>query len=151
VEFSDFQCPYCAVAMVKLNAVLKAYPNDVKLVFKQFPLDIHSQAALAAAAALAAHRQGKFWPLHDAMFADRTHLSRKTILAMAGAAGLDTKRFEQDWDSAAIKQAVAREQAEGDKAGVDATPTVFIDGQKYNGELDLDAIRPIIEAELKRK
>jgi protein-disulfide isomerase len=70
---------------------------------------------------------------------------------MAGAAGLDTKRFEQDWDSAAIKQAVAREQAEGDKAGVDATPTVFIDGQKYNGELDLDAIRPIIEAELKRK
>jgi protein-disulfide isomerase len=151
VEFSDFQCPYCAQAVVRLNAVLKAYPNQVKLVFKQYPLDMHSQAALAAAAALAAHRQGKFWPLHDAMYADRTHLSRTTILAMAGAVGLDTKRFEQDWDSPAVKQALAREEAEGDKAGVEATPTVFIDGQKYNGLLDLDVIRPIIDAELKRK
>jgi len=151
VEFSDFQCPYCAVAVVKLNAVLKAYPNDVKLIFKQYPLEMHSQAALAAAAAMAAHRQGKFWPLHDAMFADRTHLSRQNILAMAGKAGLDLKRFQQDWDSPAIKQAVAREQAEGDKIGVEATPTIFIDGQKYNGDLDLDAVRPIIEKELKRK
>jgi protein-disulfide isomerase len=151
IEFSDFQCPYCAQAVVKLRAVLKAYPSQVKLIFKQYPLDSHSQAALAAAAALAAHRQGKFWQLHDAMFADRTHLSRKTILAMAGAIGLDTRRFEQDWDSAAVKQAVAQEQAEGDKAGVEATPTVFIDGQKYNGALDLDVIRPVIEAELKRK
>ena len=78
-------------------------------------------------------------------------LFRSTILAMAGAVGLDTKRFEQDWDSAAVKQVVAREQVEGDKAGVEATPTVFIDGQKYNGELNLEAVRPIIDAELKRK
>jgi protein-disulfide isomerase len=151
VEFSDFQCPYCAQAVVKLNALLKAYPKDVKLIFKQYPLEMHSQAALAAAAALAAHRQGKFWLLHDAMFAGRTHLSRPTILAMAGKAGLDLKRFQQDWDSPAIKQALAREQAEGDKIGVEATPTIFIDGQKYNGDLDLDAVRPIIEKELKRK
>src|SRR6204780_2316671 len=106
VEFSDFQCPYCAQAVGKLNAVLKAYPSQVKLIFKEYPLDMHSQAALAAAAALAAHRQGKFWQLHDAMFADRTHLSRKTILGMAGAIGLDTRRFEQDWDSDPVKQAV---------------------------------------------
>ena len=70
---------------------------------------------------------------------------------MAGTARLDTKRFEQDWDSPAIKQALTREQAEGDKIGVEATPTIFIDGQKYNGDLDLDAVRPIIEKELKRK
>jgi protein-disulfide isomerase len=151
IEFSDFQCPFCAQAVVSLRAVLKAYPSQVKLIFKQYPLDSHSQAALAAAAAIAAHRQGKFWQLHDAMFADRTHLSRKTILSMAGTVGLDTKRFEQDWDSAAVKEVVAREQAEGDKAGVEATPTVFIDGQKYNGALDFDVIRPVIEAELKRK
>lgn len=151
VEFSDFQCPYCAQAVGKLNAILKAYPNQVKLVYKQYPLDMHSQAALAAAASLAAHRQGKFWPLHDAMYADRTHLSRQTILAMAAHVGLDTKRFVEDWDSPTVKQAVAREEMEGDKAGVDSTPTVFIDGRKYNGALDLDAVRPIIEAELKRK
>ena len=111
----------------------------MKLVFKQFPLDTHSQAALAAAAALAAHRQGKFWPLHDAMFANRTHLSRQTILALATATGVDTKRFVQD------------EEKEGEQAGVDSTPTVFVDGRKYNGDLDLAAIRPIIEGELKRK
>jgi len=151
VEFSDFQCPYCSVAFLKLNAILKAYPNDIKLIFKQYPLtDLHSQAQLAAQAALAAHRQGKFWQLHDAMFADRTHLSRPNILAMAEKAGLDLKRFQQDWDSPAIKQAVAREQAEGDKVFVNGTPTIFIDGQHYNGELDLDVVRPIIEKELKK-
>ena len=152
VEFSDFQCPYCSVAVLKLNAILKAYPNDVKLIFKQYPLaDLHSQAELAAEAALAAHRQGKFWPLHDAMFADRTHLTRQNILAMAGKAGLDLPRFQQDWDSSAIKQAVARDLADGDKIFVNGTPTIFIDGQRYNGDLELDAVRPVIEKEIKRK
>jgi protein-disulfide isomerase len=152
VEFSDFQCPYCAEAVGKINAVLKAYPNDVKLIFKQYPLtDIHSQAALAAAAALAANRQGKFWQLHDAMFADRTHLTRTNILAMADKAGLDVKRFQQDWDSAAVKQSLAKDVGDGDKIGVDSTPTLYIDGQRYNGALALDAIRPIIDKEIKRK
>jgi protein-disulfide isomerase len=151
VEFSDFQCPYCAVAVVQLNAVLQAYPNDVKLVFKQYPLEMHSQAALAAEAALAAQRQGKFWQLHDAMYANRTHLTRQNILALAGTIGLDVKRFEQDWDSPAIKQALAKEQQEGDAIGVNATPTIFIDGQRYNGDLALDAIRPFIDKEIKRK
>jgi len=151
VEFSDFQCPYCAVAVGKLNAVLKAYPKDVKLIYKQFPLEIHSQAALAAEAALAAQKQGKFWELHDAMYADRTHLSRQNILAMAGKIGLDLKRFEQDWDSPAIKQALAREQKQGDDAGVDGTPTIFINGKRYNGDLGLETVRPTIDKEIKGK
>ena len=151
VEFSDFQCPYCAQAVVRLNAVLKAYPKDVRLIYKQFPLEIHSQAALAAEAALAAQRQGKFWELHDAMYADRTHLSHQNILAMAGKIGLDLKRFEQDWDSPAVKQALAREQKQGDEAGVNGTPTIFVDGRRYNGDLALDAIRPIIDNEIKGK
>lgn len=152
VEFSDFQCPYCSVAVLKLNAILKAYPNDVKLIFKQYPLtDLHSQAQLAAEAALAAHRQGKFWPLHDAMFADRTHLTRQNILAMADKIGLDVKRFQQDWDSPAIKQAVARDRADGDKIFVSGTPTIFIDGQRFNGDVDLDAIRPFLDKEIKKQ
>ena len=110
----------------------------------------HSQAALAAAAALSAHRQGKFWALHDAMFADREHLSRNTILAMAAGAGLDMQRFTADMDSKNIQQAVDRDIADGERAGVGGTPTVFIDGQRYNGALDLDAIRPVLEAELKK-
>jgi len=150
VEFSDFQCPYCWKAVEKINAVLKQYPNDVRLIFKQFPLDSHSQAQISAQAALAAQQQGKFWQLHDKMFANHSGLSRKAIVEWAGGLGLDMKRFMADLDSEAVKKTVATDVADGEKAGVEGTPTVFINGQRYNGDLDLAAIKPIIEAELKR-
>ena len=150
VEFSDFQCPYCSRAVHKLTAMLQAYPNDIKLIFKQFPLDSHPQAQISAQAALAAHQQSKFWQLHDLMFANPNGLSRKSILGWAGSIGLDMKKFQADMDSEATKKAVARDQADGEKAGVEGTPTIFINGQRYSGELDLAAVKPIIEAELKR-
>jgi len=150
VEFSDFQCPYCSKAVEKINAVLKAYPNDVKLVFKQFPLDTHPQAQISAQAALAAHQQGKFWQLHDLMFANRNALSRKSILGWAGSLGLDMKKFEADLDSEATKKVVARDLSDGEKAGVEGTPTVFVNGQRYNGELDLGSFKTVLDAELKR-
>jgi protein-disulfide isomerase len=149
VEFSDFQCPYCVKAIHQLEAVMKAYPKQVKLIFKQFPLDSHPQASISAAAALAAHQQGKFWPMHDALFANRTRLSRKTILELATGLGLDMKRFTADLDSPETKKAVARDIGDGDKAGVEATPTVFINGQRYNGSLELTAIKPILDGKLK--
>ena len=151
VEFSDFQCPYCSKATVQLNATLKAYPNDVRLIFKQYPLvELHPAAAISAAASLAAHQQGKFWPMHDVMFANRPKLSRQSILAWAKDAGLDMQRFTADLDSDAIKKAILRDVADGDKAGVEGTPTVFLNGQRYNGDLAPDAIKPVIESELKR-
>jgi len=149
VEFSDFQCPYCSIAVAKLNAVLEAYPGKIKLIFKQFPLDTHSQAALAAAAAIAAHQQGKFWPMHDALFAHRRDLSRASILVLARTTGLDMTHFEADLDSAETKKTIARDMNDGDRAGVEGTPSVFINGRKYNGSLDLPAIRTIIDEELK--
>lgn len=149
VEFSDFQCPYCALATPQLREVLKQYPTQVKLIFKQFPLEMHSQAALAAAAAVAAQRQGKFWPMHDALFASRTDLSRQAILALASALGLDIKRFEADWGSAAVQQAVKRDMEDGNEAGVMSTPTIFIDGQHYNGMIRFETLKPLLEAELK--
>jgi protein-disulfide isomerase len=150
VEFSDFQCPYCSKAVAQINATLKAYPNDVRLIFKQYPLDFHPEAAISAAAALAAHQQGKFWPMHDVLFANRTKLSRTAIMGWAAQIGLDMKRFTADLDSDAVKKAVVRDTADGDKAGVEGTPTLFIDGQKYNGDLAPEAIKPVIDGELKR-
>jgi protein-disulfide isomerase len=150
VEFSDFQCPYCSRAVGKLAAVLKAYPADVKLIFKQYPLDSHPQAQISAQAAIAAHQQGKFWQLHDLMFANHNALSRKAILGWASSLGMDMKKFEADLDSDAIKKAVARDSADGDKAGVEGTPTVFLNGQRYNGDYDLAAMKPVIDGELKR-
>jgi protein-disulfide isomerase len=149
VEFSDFQCPYCVKAVAKLKAVMQAYPKDVKLIFKQFPLDTHSQAAGAAVAAIAAQRQGKFWEMHDAMFAHRDNLSQNALMAAAQGIGLDMKRFAADLDSPEVKRTVARDMQDGEKAGVEGTPTVFIDGRRYNGSLELDAIRKVLDEELK--
>jgi len=149
VEFSDFQCPYCGKAIHQLEAVMKAYPTQVKLIFKQYPLDSHPQAPISAAAALAANRQGKFWQMHDALFANRPRLSRKTIMELAAGLGLDMKRFTADLDSPEIKKAVDRDTADGDNVGVDGTPTIFINGQRYNGSLELGAIKPVLDAKLK--
>jgi protein-disulfide isomerase len=149
VEFSDFQCPYCIKAAAELPAVLKAYPTQVRLIFKQFPLDTHSQAALAAAAALAAQKQGKFWELHDALFAQHAKLSRPVILQLAAGLKLDMKRFQTDLDSPETRKAVATDVDDGLKIGVDSTPTLFINGQHYNGVIALGALKPILDGQLK--
>jgi protein-disulfide isomerase len=151
IEFSDFQCPYCYKAAAELAAVLKAYPTQVRLVFREYPLESHSQAALAAAAAIAAHRQGKFWPLHDAMFAHRTELSKANITAWAAKTGLDMKRFAADWASKETAATIARDIQDGDRAGVDGTPTIYVNGKRYHGALGPEAMKPVIEAELKKK
>lgn len=148
VEFSDFQCPYCAVAVGEINALLKAYPTQVKLIFKQFPLETHPQADLAAAAAIAAHKQGKFWPMHDAMFAHRNDLSRKNLMVLAKEIGLNVEQFESDIDSTEVRETVVRDVQDGDRAHVEGTPTLFISGQRYNGPVTLASLKPIIDAEL---
>jgi protein-disulfide isomerase len=147
VEFSDFQCPYCIAAVPEIKAILDSYPKDVKLIFKEFPLEIHSQAEFAATAALAAHKQGKFWILHDAMFASHD-LSRANILALAEKNGLDMKRFEADLGSTDVHETLVRDIQDGDHAGVEGTPTIFINGKRYNGQIRVAALKPIVDAEL---
>ena len=148
VEFSDFQCPFCVLAVPQIAALLKAYPDQVSLTFKQFPLDEHSQAALAAVAALAAQRQGKFWPMHDALFAQQGRLSEKIILELAGKVGLSMMRFDADLHSADLKMAVQKDEQDGEKAGVAGTPTLFVNGRRYNGPVKLDILRTVIDGEL---
>jgi protein-disulfide isomerase len=149
VEFSDFQCPYCIAATPEIHALLKAYPQQVKLIFKEFPLETHSEAYAAATAALAAHKQGKFWAMHDAMF-DHRDLSKPNLIAMAKTAGLDIARFEKDMDSKEVRDAIAKDVEDGDRANVEGTPTIFINGQRYNGAIQLQFLKPVIDAELKR-
>jgi len=148
VEFSDFQCPYCATAAGKMQTVLAENPN-VKLVFKQFPLDIHSQAQLAAQASLAANAQGKFWELHDKMFTNYRRLNRENIMTWAKEVGLDMAKFTQDIESPAYKKIITRDLNEGNSAGVSGTPTFYINGKKYNGAVEPDKLKPILAAEMK--
>ena len=149
VEFSDFQCPYCAAAAPQINALLQAYPTQLKLIYKEFPLDIHSQAELAADAAVAAQKQGKFWPMYDALFHIHDDLSRENILNVAKATGLDMNRFQADLGSTEVRETIIRDIQDGDRAGVQGTPTIFIDGQRWNGPIDVSTLKPILDAELK--
>ncbi len=149
VEFSDFQCPFCSKAVAEANAVVKQFPKDVRLVFKQFPLDFHAQAEFAAEAALAAQAQGKFWEMHDRMYAGFPDLRVATILQYAHEIGLDMNRFTSELDGHKYRARVQMEEKQGEDAGVGGTPTFFIDGKKYNGIFDLASVAPLIKKELK--
>ncbi len=148
VEFSDFQCPYCAAAVPEIKALLNAFPTQVKFIYKQYPLEIHSQADLAAAAAIAAQKQDKFWPMHDALYDHYQDLSRKSILALAQKAGLNMERFENDIDSTEVRETVVRDVQDGNDAGVEGTPSLYVDGQRYNGPILMSALKPVVSEEL---
>ena len=125
------------------------YPADIRLVFKQFPLDTHSQAGFAAEAALAAHAQGKFWPMHDKLYANFRDLSPEKINQWAKEAGLDLVRFTMDMKAGKYKSAVQKELDEGLQAGVQGTPTIFVNGKRYNGPVETAALEQVLLAELK--
>ena len=151
VEFSDFQCPYCSIAVHKAYEVMKMYPNDVKLVFKQFPLsELHPQARLAAEASLAANAQGKFWELHDKMFQNFRSLNREKIVALATECGIDMQKFLADMQSGKYRAAVEKDLKDAELLGLSATPTFFINGRKYNANPEPQNLKPIIDAELKK-
>jgi protein-disulfide isomerase len=149
VEFSDFQCPYCILAVPQIEAVMKAYPTQTKLIFKQFPLEIHSRAFLAASAALAAQKQGKFWQMHDAMFAHHEELSQANFDKLAQGMGMDLAQFDKDMASEEVKKAIAKDVDDGERAGVQGTPTIFINGQRYNGPITLNYMKQIFDGILK--
>ncbi len=150
VEFSDFQCPYCAQAKGLVDQVLAAYPKDVRFAYKNFPLPMHPNADPAARAALAAGKQGKFWEMHDALFAQSGNLSPAAIRAIAEKLRLNVSKFEADMDSPAVKEQLDVEVRQGKVAGVRGTPTFFINGRLAQTR-SLAGFKAIIEEELKNK
>ena len=148
VEFSDFQCPFCSKAVAEANNILKAFPKDTRLVYKQFPLDFHQDAEFGSEAALAAQAQGKFWEMHDLLYAGFPDLSRRTVLGYARKLGLNIQQFTTDVDSHKFRNRVQMEEKQGEDAGVGGTPTFFVNGKKYNGIFDLATVGPLIRKEL---
>jgi len=137
------------VAVGRLYSLMAKHPADVRLVFKQFPLDIHSQAGVAAEAALAAHAQGKFWPMHDKLYVGFREISQQKILEWAQEIGLDVVRFTMDLKSGKYKATVEKEEAQGEQAGVLGTPTLFVNGKHFNGPIESDLLEKVIQTELK--
>ncbi len=150
VIFDDFECPYCAKAVPLLKQVLEAYPDKARLVFKNFPLKMHKNARAASAAALAAERQGKFWPLHDLLFENYNKLTPQKIRELAEQVGLDMARFDQERNDPALQQIINADLQEGQKVGVRGTPTVFINGRRLQ-QRSMAGFKQMIEAELARK
>jgi protein-disulfide isomerase len=149
VEFSDFQCPFCAKEVPVLEEILKAYPGRVRWIFKHFPLDFHRDAPLAHRAALAAGEQGRFWEMHDALFANQRALKRDDLIGAAQRLGLDIHRFAADLENARLKAIVDRDREDGARLAVNGTPTFFINGRRLVGSQPAARFRSLIEEELK--
>ncbi len=129
VIFSDFECPFCRRAATPVAKLREHY--NVALIYMHYPLEMaHPHAEGAARAAWAAQQQGKFWQMHDALFAHSPDLAWDDVKGYAKSIGLDLKRFAADVESPAAKAAVAADKAQGSKAGVDGTPTFFVNGRR---------------------
>lgn len=129
--------------------MLEKYPKDVKVVFKNFPLSSHRFALKAAAAALAAERQGKFWEFHDRLFENYNRLNDQTIGQIASALNLDLVEFEKSMRDPAIEEKIRQDVYDGRQAGVNSTPSVFINGRRLRNR-SLEGFQEAIDKELQR-
>jgi protein-disulfide isomerase len=151
VEFSDFQCPFCARVMPTLKRVRETYGDRVRIVWKDFPLtSIHPQAFKAAEAGQCAREQGKFWEYHDRLFANQQALEPEFLKKYAADAGLDAAKFNTCLDTAQYGDRVQEQMGIGTGLGVGSTPTVFINGRLVSGAQPYDVFTTIIDEELER-
>lgn len=139
VEFSDFQCPSCKVAEPTVRSILAKYPENVRLVYRHFPLPSHEFAFGAAQAAEAAGLQGKFWEMHDKLFDLSPDLGKDKLVQIAKDLNLDLDKFARDLDSDPVRQKVLNDQSDGNTLGVNATPTFYVNGKKLVGTSSLDS------------
>jgi protein-disulfide isomerase len=150
VEYSDFQCPYCARVNPTLDQVRKEYGDKVKIVFKDFPLPNHAEAPKAAEAAHCAGEQGKFWELHDRLFANQQTLQLPALKEHATAVGLDMNAFNQCLDSGKHASRVAANMKSGEALGVASTPTLYVNGRPVVGAQSFEYFKAVIDEELAR-
>jgi len=152
VLYSDFQCPFCAAFAPTIRRLQSESieGTNTTIEFRNFPLSFHPNAQLAHQAAMAAKMQGKFWEMHDLLFANPRKVQRNDLLEYAKAVGLDVARFEMDLDSDRVKQMIAADVAEGIKLGVTGTPTYSINGKRYTGTRPFDQLKGQLVKEQQR-
>jgi protein-disulfide isomerase len=131
VEYADFECPYCAMAYPYVKRAAERFKDDLAEIFRPFPLiQIHPHAMHAAQAAEAAGLQKKFWEMHDLLFEHQQRLDDRDLLGYARQIGLDIERFERDFASPNVVDAIQRGLQEGENRGVEGTPTFFLNGEE---------------------
>jgi protein-disulfide isomerase len=150
VEFSEFQCPFCARVAPTLRQIEDTYQGKVRIVWKHLPLAIHKDAVGAALAAEAARKQGKFWEYHDRLFANQSRLGPDELKLYAKDLQLDLERFEADLLNGGEKKRIEADVAEARKLGINGTPGIFINGRFINGAQPFERFAAIIDQELTR-
>ncbi|MDE2058671.1 MAG: thioredoxin domain-containing protein [candidate division NC10 bacterium] len=151
VEFSDFQCPFCSRVVPTLKEMVRLYPRQVRLAFRDFPIvSLHPKAPKAAEAARCAGEQGKFWEYHDRLFESQAQATTADFKRFAEQLKLNPSRFATCLDSGKHAGAVAADIQEGSRLGITGTPTFFINGRLVVGALPLETFQKIIDRELRR-
>jgi protein-disulfide isomerase len=148
IEYSDFECPFCLRHVDTLKALMAKYPNDVRLVYRHYPLSFHPEAQKAAEASECAGAQGKFWEMHDKIF-DANEAGTMSVQAWKDAAkalGLNTSKFNTCLDNGEMANRVAQDLQEGATAGVGGTPATFVNGQMVEGAVPLATFEQAVQA-----
>jgi len=149
VEFADFECAYCRQTEPNLQKLREQFPDKLRIVYKNFPLPMHSHARKAAEAGLCAAEQGKFWPYHDKLMAQTPpQLEVPQLKTLAASFKLDTARFDQCLDSGKEAAAVSHDLEQGKTLGVDGTPSFFVNGYFLSGAVQYDRLRDLVEQQL---
>jgi protein-disulfide isomerase len=144
VEYGDFECPYCAAASVIVKQVLEIMGDQLRFVFRHFPLtQIHPHAEPAAEAAEAAGAQGQFWEMHDVLYENQPRLDSRHLVLFAEELGIDIARFVRELEDGLYRDRVRGDFLGGVRSGVNGTPAFFINGARYDGSWDLP---PLVEA-----
>ena len=150
VEYGDFECSYCGEMYPVVKEILKDKKNEIRFVFRNFPLaEIHPHALKAACAGEAAAKQGKFWEMHDYLFENQDDLEDQALLMFAKKLNLEIAQFEKDMRSEETKKKVQAHFIGGVKSGVNGTPTLFINGVRYEGPHELKPLLNDIESAAK--
>jgi protein-disulfide isomerase len=148
VEFSDFECPFCSRAEESVKQVMKAYEGKVRLVYRDFPLPFHAKAQKASEAALCAGDQGKYWEMHERLFANQQAIAVPQLKEHAKALSLDGGKFDQCLDSGSKAAVVEASKKAGEEVGVSGTPAFFINGRPLSGAVPFEQFKEIIDHEL---
>jgi protein-disulfide isomerase len=147
VEYGDYECPYCGAAYPVLKEVQRRMGDELRFVFRNFPLaEVHPHALVAAEAAEAAGAQGQFWQMHDTLYEHQDALGLAHLKAFAKGLKLDEARFAQDLEAHTFLPRIQADFREGVRSGVNGTPTLFVNGTRYDGPLDLEGLLTVLRA-----
>lgn len=136
VVFSDFECPHCRRASETLLRLQRENPTRIRLFYKHFPLDSHPMAMSAARASVAAQAQGRYWEFHERLYENQDEIGPALYVRIASELGMDIDRFESERVSQESATRVQRDKLEGQRIGVEATPTIFVNGRRFQDSIE---------------